>query len=302
MKAESAIAIAKAFRRKKSIMEFMIVVPALLFYLVFVVYVLFAGIFYSMTDWNGVSSTFQFIGLRNYITLFNDSYVLEPLKNTFVYAFFTTIILNVTGLAMALAVDRVKIGKNLFRVLFFIPAVLSSIVVGYIFNFIFANVLADFGEYLKIGVMANNLLGSKSLALMMSILVASWKMAGWYMVIYIAGLQSIDQSLYEAAVIDGCTGWKSFRFITFPLLAPAFTINMVLALERAFKEYDLVFSLTGGGPGRASELVSLTIYNETFTNKRAGYGAALGVVLFLIIVVVTLFQMKVLRRREDEIR
>ena len=136
----------------------------------------------------------------------------------------------------------------------------------------------------------------------MGILVASWKMAGWYMVIYIAGLQSIDQSLYEAADIDGATGWKKFRMVTFPLLAPSFTINMVLAVERAFKEYDLVFALTGGGPGRSSELVSMTIYNESFTNKRAGYGSALGVVLFLIIVVIKLFQMKVLRRREDNAR
>lgn len=291
----------KAIKQKRALQEFVVVVPALAFYLLFVIYPLFGGIFYSMTDWNGISSSFSFVGIQNYLTLLKDDYVLEPLRNTFIYALFTTIILNVLGLAMAVGIERLSHGKNLFRALLFVPAVLSSIVVGYIFNFIFSRTLSAAGESMGIAVMANNLLGSTSYSLAMGIIVASWKMAGWYMVIYIAGLQSIDQSLYEASDIDGATGWKKFRYVTFPLLAPAFTINMVLALERAFKEYDLMLALTGGGPGRSSELVSMTIYNESFTNKRAGYGSALGVILFLIIVLVTLFQMKVLRRRENEI-
>ena len=121
------------------------------------------------------------------------------------------------------------------------------------------------------------------------------------MVIYIAGLQNVDKSLHEAAIIDGASSWKRFWSVTFPLIAPAFTINMILSVERAFKEYDLIFALTGGGPGRASELLSMTIYNESFTNKRAGYGSALGVILFLIIVAITLIQLFALRRRENDI-
>lgn len=289
-------------KRKSTLLEFMIIIPALAFYLIFVIYPLFGGIFYSMTDWNGVSATFKFINIENYIKLFQDKYVLQPLKNTFIYAFFTTIILNVLGLAMAVGTETVVRGKNVFRALLFIPAVVSSILVGFVFNFFFANVLADLGKAWNIPLLANNILGSTKHSLWMGILVSSWKMAGWYMVIYIAGLQNIDQSLYDAADIDGATSWKRFRYVTFPLLAPSFTINMVLAVERAFKEYDLIFALTGGGPGRSSELISLTIFNESFTNKRAGYGSALGVVLFVIIVVITLFQMKVLRRREDNAR
>lgn len=287
---------------KRSLLEFLIVVPALVFYLIFVIYPLIGGIYYSMTDWNGISAEHHMIGIQNYLSLLKDSHVLEPLKNTFIYAFFTTILLNVLGLAMAIGAEHVVRGKNFFRSLLFIPSVLSSIVVGYIFNFIFANIISDLGKALNIAVLANNLLGSRQWSLAIAILVDAWKGAGWYMVIYIAGLQSIDHSLYEVADIDGATGWQKFRNVTFPLLAPAFTINMVLAVERAFKQYDLVLALTGGGSGRASELVSMTIYNESFTNKRAGYGSALGVILFLIIVVITLFQMKVLRRREDNAR
>ena len=290
---------AASLRRQKSFREFLLVVPALLFYLVFVIYPLFDGFHYSLTNWDGIAKTFKYVGLNNYVTLAGDKRILEPLGNTFIFAFLTTIIMNVLGLIMAVGAERVRHGKNFFRALLFVPAVLSSIVVGYVWNFLFGNVFNVWGKAIGFTDMANNLLGSKKFSLYMCILVSSWKMAGWYMVIYIAGLQGIDQSIYEAAELDGATGWIRFRHVVFPLLAPAFTINMVLALERAFKEYDLVFALTGGGPGRSSELVSMTIYNEIFNNKRAGYGAALGIVLFLIIVAITLFEMKVLRRRED---
>ena len=203
---------------------------------------------------------------------------------------------------MAIGAESVRRGRNIFRALLYIPSVLSAILVGFVFNFIFDKSLGTLGKQLGIQVMANNLLGSKSFALAMGILVTSWKSAGWYMVVYIAGLHNIDQPLYDAASVDGVTGWKRFWYVTFPLLAPSFTINMVLAVERSFKQYDLLYALTGGGPGRASELISMTIYNESFTNKRAGYGTALGVILFLIIVAITLFQMKVLRKREEDAR
>ena len=287
-------------KRNTAVIEFLLVVPAFALYFVFVVYPLFDGIFYSMTDWDGVRRTFNFIGFQNYIDISHDSYVLEPLKNTFIYAFFNTVVLNILGLLMAVGAESVRRGRNVFRALLYIPSVLSAILVGFVFNFIFDKSLGALGQQLGIEVMANNLLGSKSFALAMGILVTSWKSAGWYMVVYIAGLNNIDQALYDAASVDGVTGWKRFWYVTFPLLAPSFTINMVLAVERSFKQYDLMYALTGGGPGRASELISMTIYNESFTNKRAGYGTALGVILFLIIVVITLFQMKVLRKREED--
>lgn len=286
---------------KTSAGEFAMVIPALFFYLVFVVFMLFGGIYYSMTDWNGIDATYNFVWFENYITFFKDKYVHLSLINSFIYAFFVMILVNILGLALAVGLEYVGRAKNFFRAFFFVPVVLSSLVVGYIFSFIFTEPLATLGKIIGWDALGNNLLGSKTYALVALIMVATWKMAGWYMVIYIAGLQNIDQSLYEAADIDGATRWKKFRYIIFPLIAPAFTINMILSIERAFKEYDLVFALTGGGPGRSSELFSMTIYNESFANKHAGYGSALGVILFLIIVAVTLFQIFVLRRRENDI-
>ena len=150
----------RVIKAKRTASEFVIVVPALAFYLIFVIYPLLGGIFYSLTDWDGVSASFNMIGIQNYINLLKDKYVLEPLVNTFVYAFFTTIILNVLGLAMAVGAERVAHGRNVFRALLFIPAVLSSVVVGYIFNFIFANVFGEIGKMLDIRVLANNILGS----------------------------------------------------------------------------------------------------------------------------------------------
>lgn len=293
----------KSLRLRSSVAEFLFVIPALILYLLFVGYPLIGTIVLSLTSWDGVSPLAEtaFVGLSNYINAFSDKYVLSTLGNTFVYAILSMIFLNVLGLLLAIGLEQVGRGKNFYRALFYSPSVLSSIIVGFIFNFLFSGPIADLGSALGISSIANNVLGSKDTALFAAIFVAMWKGAGWYMVIYIAGLQNIDQSLYEAADIDGATPWKKFRYVTFPLIAPAFTINMVLSLERAFKEYDLIFALTGGGPGRASELFSLTIYNESFVYKHAGYGSALGMILFVIIVVVTLFQMFVLRRREDDI-
>ena len=282
--------------------EFLLVIPAIVLYLTFEIYPLLKGFYYSLTDWSGVSSSYSLVGIKNYIDIFHDKYVLNPLLNTFIFAFATTVILNILGVAMAVFVENLNRSKNFFRVFLYLPSVLSPLVVGFIFNFLFANSFEEIGKSIGWSAMSNNLLGDKRYALAMCIVVACWKSAGWYMVIYIAGLQGIDQSLYDAAMIDGATDWKKFKYVTFPLLAPAFTINMVLAVERAFKEYDLIFALTGGGPGRASEIVSLTIYNESFTNKRAGYGSALGVVLFIIIVAITMFEMRFLRKREDNAR
>jgi raffinose/stachyose/melibiose transport system permease protein len=150
--------------------------------------------------------------------------------------------------------------------------------------------------------MSNNLLGSLDWSLFCVVIGTTWRMSGWYMVVYLAGLQIIPDELYEAADMDGVGHWGRFRHITFPLIAPAFTINMVLSMERAFKEYDMAFAMTGGGPGNSSELLALTIFNESFTNHRGGYGSAIGILLFALIVVLTFIQMKWLRGREDNAR
>lgn len=275
------------------------VAPALALYLTFQIWPLLGGFYYSLTDWDGIAQNFNFIGIANYVTLAHDSAVLIPLKNTFIFSFWSTIFLNVFALAFAIGLNREIRAKNLLRACLFLPAMLSPLVVGYIFSFIFSEPVSSLGTFLGSEIMENNLLGSQDWSLAGVVSGATWRMTGWYMVVYIAGLQTIPDELYEAADIDGVSSWGRFSHITFPLIAPAFTINMVLSLERAFKEYDMVFSMTGGGPGNSSELLALTIYNEAFSNHRGGYGSAIGILLFVLIVLLTFIQMHWLRGREN---
>jgi raffinose/stachyose/melibiose transport system permease protein len=228
--------------------------------------------------WDGIAPTFQFVGLDNFRTLFQDFYVTRPMIQTFIYSFLITVFQNVLSLIMALALNQKLRTKGLLRTLWFIPVVIAPLIVGYIWSFLFTNPIAQMGKALGIEEMANNLLGSRHTALYAGVFVSMWRSAGYTMVIYIAAFQNIPLEIYEAAHVDGARGWRRFWNVTFPLIAPAFTINMVLTMERGFKEFDMMFTLTNGGPGNSSELISLTIYRETFEHFRAGYGSAMGVV------------------------
>ena len=263
------------------------------------VYPVFGGIGYSLTSWDGISNKTPWVGFKNYQDFFADFLVIRPLINTFIYAFVLTIFQNVVSLFMAVALNRKMRSRGVLRTLWFVPVVLSPLVVGYIWQFMFTVPLEKLGEFLHIEAMANNLLGNHKTVLMSAAFVSIWRMAGYTMIIYIAALQNISTDVIEASRMDGVSGFKKFFYIDFPMIAPAFTINMVLTLERGFKEFDLIFALTYGGPGNASELISLTIYRESFVNFRAGYGSALGVILFVIISVFTLLQLGFLRRNED---
>jgi len=273
--------------------------PAIVLFVVFVLYPVFGGVGYSLTDWNGVASAFRFIGIQNYRTLAADPAVLIPFRNTFVFAFLQTILQNILSLLMALAVDRKLRTKNLLRTLMFVPAVLAPLVVGYVWAFLFTEPIASLGKTLGIGILGNNALGSPKSALLSGVFVGSWRMAGYTMVIYIAALQGVPRELLDAAHVDGARAWRRFWSVTFPLIAPAVTINLVLTMERGFKEFDMIFALTQGGPGNSSEVISLTIYNESFQYFRAAYGTTIGVMLFVVIVVLSYLEIVVLRKNED---
>jgi ABC-type sugar transport system permease subunit len=278
---------------------FLMLVPALALYCVFMVYPVFGGIIYSFTSWDGIARNVSWVGFKNYADFFSDIIMMRPLVNTFVYAFALTVAQNAASLIMAVALNRKMHSRGLLRTLWYVPAVLSPLVVGYIWRYLFTVPLEELGKFLNIEALANNLLGNHKTVLMSAVFVNIWRMAGYTMIIYIAALQNIPTDIIEASRIDGVTGFRKFFSIDFPLIAPAFTINMVLTLERGFKEFDLIFGLTYGGPGNASELISLTIYRESFVNFRAGYGSALGVILFVIISFFTLLQLWFLRRNED---
>ncbi|NHN32514.1 carbohydrate ABC transporter permease [Paenibacillus agricola] len=277
----------------------LMLVPAVVLYLIFVIYPMFGGMYYSLTNWTGMDANYKFIGLDNYQSIFTDPRVLVPLKNTFIYAFLTTVVVNIMALFIAVGLDSEIKSKNILRVLIYIPCILSSLIVGYVWSFIFTEPVAHLGKQLGIELLSNNILGSKASLFAVSF-VTIWQTAGWYMVIYLAGLQTIDQNLYESAMVDGASRWQKFIYITVPSMVPAFTVNLVIALLRTFKQFDLIFAMTNGGPGNASEVVSLVIYKESFNSFHAGYGSAVGVLLFAIIVVFSLIQISIFRKAEDK--
>ncbi|MDC7233150.1 MAG: sugar ABC transporter permease, partial [Spirochaetales bacterium] len=190
------------------------VAPAMILYLLFQIGPLLGGFYYSLTDWNGISRDHNFIGIQNYITLVKDTGVIVPLKNTFFYAFWSMLLLNVLALAFAVGLNQEIKARNFLRACLFLPAMLAPLVVGYVFSFIFSEPIAALGKTLDIEVLANNMLGSLDWSLTCVVIGTTWRMTGWYMVVYLAGLQTIPGELYEAADIDGSGIWSRFFHIT----------------------------------------------------------------------------------------
>ncbi len=235
------------------------VVPAVVIFFVFHTVPVIQGIFYSFTASPG-SGPFELVGLRNYIALFSDPRVLHAYWFTFLIAAVATIAVNVVSLAIAVGLNsRIK-WRTTLRGVYFVPNILAILIVGYIFNYLFSNSLPALGEKLGITWLSTSLLTDSSTAWLGIVILAVWQAAAFNIIIYIAGLQTVPDDLYEAAAIDGANAWRQFRSITFPMIAGFFTINMVLSLKSFLQIFDHIVALTGGGPGTATESVALLIY------------------------------------------
>ncbi|MBU3159184.1 sugar ABC transporter permease [Clostridium frigoris] len=279
---------------------YMMTIPALILFFTFHTLPLIKGIFYSFTDWNGYSD-WKFIGLKNFINVFQDDTIRNAYGFTFKFAILTTIIVNVISLAIAIALNAAIKFKNVLRAIFFLPNILGVLIVGYIFNYVFAQLLPQLGTYLNIPILSSNILGNPDLAWLGIVFVASWQSIAFSTIIYISGLQTIDQDIYEASDIDGANKWKTFIKITFPLIAPFFTINMVLSLKNSLMVFDQIIAMTGGGPGNATQSISYVIFHFGFSGGNFAYQSANAVLYFIVIVAISLFQLKVLAKREVDL-
>jgi raffinose/stachyose/melibiose transport system permease protein len=290
---------------KKAVLENLqytsLYLPALLVYCLFVIMPLCGAIYYSMTDFDVISEKLNFIGLANYRTLITDIYVLNTIGNTFKYTISVTIFQNIFSLVLAVALTQSLRTQNILRTMIFMPSVLSPLIVGYIWSFLYSGPFMRLGKFLGISFLANNVLASREFAIYAASFATIWRMSGWTMVVYIAGLQAIPRDLYDAADVDGIGPLQKFRHITFPMLAPAFTVNVIITFERGLKDFDSIFALTGGGPGDATLIMALSIYKEAFFFSRAGYGTTIGIVLFILIAVLSIIQLRYLRRREENV-
>lgn len=257
------------------------------------------GIFYSFTDWKGYGD-WKFVGLRNYLHIFVDTDTLGAYTFTFKFAVITTILVNVISLVLATSLNGKIKFKNTIKAFYFLPYMLGSLIVGFIFNYIFANLLPTVGKALGISSLSSNILGT-NYAIWGIIIVTVWSACAFNTLIYIAGLQSIDTDVYEAADLDGASGWKRFKSITFPLLAPSFTINMVLSAKGFLMVYDQIMAMTDGGPGMSTTSIAVLIYKKGFGGGQFAYQSANAVVLFIIVVAISIFQLRMLEKREERI-
>ena len=273
------------------------VAPALFLFAVFHTFPVLQGIFYSLTNWQGYGK-FSFVGLKNYINMLSDDRVASTYLFTLQFAIVSTVLVNVISLALAVGLNA-KIGlRRTLRAIYFIPNILSILIVGYIFNYIFSNLVPTLFENSSIEALSVSILGNPKLAWIGVVIVSVWQTAALTTILYIAGLQAIPVDLFEAASIDGASRWQNFRHITLPLMVPFIAINTVYALKHFLLAFDQIIALTGGGPGRATELVSVQIYYGGFQRGEFAYQSANAVVFLVLIVVLSAIQLKVLQRRE----
>ena len=280
--------------------SWLFLLPALALYAFVVLYPSVAGGYYAFTDWNGLNRTHAWVGLENFRRLLHDDQATSALKNTVLLAIAITFIQNGIGLLLALGVSANIKSRHLLRTLFFAPAVLTPIVVAYLWRYIYSprGALNAFLERVGLEAWTRGWLGDSSLALWAVAAVVIWQFAGFSMVIFLAGMEGVPQELYEAAEIDGAGSFWRFWNITFPLIAPATTVNLVLSTIGALKLFDHVFAITQGGPGHATETLSTLIYDQAFVFGYFGYSTAVALVLTLIVSALALLQLSFWRSRE----
>lgn len=288
----------KMNERKRTFLLMTIPVVALFF--CFNTLPLLKGVMYSFTNFKGFGS-YDWVGVRNYMDLFQDVRVGNSYWFTFKLAIVTTIVVNVISLLLAMALNSKIRAKSFFRGAYFLPNILGALVVGYIFNYFFTYILPAVGEMIGWETLSSSLLSSKNLAWIAIVIVCAWQAIAMNTIIYISGLQTVPEDVYEAGAIDGATGWNKFKNLTFPLILPFFTINMVLCVKNFLMVFDQIMALTKGGPAQSTESISYLIYQNGMAGGQFGFQSANAVIFFLVIVAISVTQMTVLGKKEEQL-
>ena len=278
----------------------LITLPILALFICFNTVPLIRGFLYSFTNFRGFGD-YDWVGLRNYIDLFQDARVGQSYWFTFKLAIAATIITNILSLLLALGLNSRIRGKSFFRAAYFLPNVLGALVVGYIFNYLFTYILPAIGSALGIDAISSSLLSNKDTAWIAIVVVCAWQAIAMNTIIYISGLQTVPEDVYEAGALDGATGLKKFIHLTFPLILPFFTINMVLCVKNFLMVFDQIMALTKGGPAQSTESISYLIYNNGISGGQFGFQSANAVIFFIVIVAISAAQMLISGRKEEQL-
>lgn len=283
---------------------YVFILPAFVVYLLFSIVPFLYTFYYSFTDYTDMNPVnLSFVGLKNYIKVFNTPLMMTAIKNSVIYAIMLTSLQTILALPLAVLLDKKLKTRNLLRAVFFFPAVFSSLIIGYLWNFIMSS--SDYG-------LINNLLHqlgfgtfnffTANRALFSVILTQAWQWTGWAMVIYLANLQSISPDLYEAADIDGAGGIKKFFYVTLPLMCPSVKIIVVTGLIGGMKVFDIIYSMTSGGPGNATETVMTVMMKKGISDGFYSTGSAFGVCFFAIVLVISAVVTKLMGKWSDSIQ
>lgn len=291
----------KSSQSKKMFAQYVsLVLPGMIIFTIGLIVPLILAFRYSLTSWNGISVNKDFIGLDNYKRLVSDPLVRDAWIFTIKFTIVNTIVQNVLALGFAVILDGKIKCKKLYRSVLFIPCLISAVVVGFIWSKMYNNVLPTINDLL--GTNINFMLFGKGETVLSGLIIANnWQWIGYWMLIYLAALQSIPQELYEAAMVDGASWWRRFRSVTIPMLAPAITICVVGITTGSLKVYDLLVSSTNGGPGRSSTSIIYQIYNTAMNSRQYGYGSALSIALIVVLLLIAVIQLKFLREKEVQL-
>lgn len=285
---------------KREIPWVLFLVPALLVYCIVVVIPTVGTLVYSFTNYNGFSSDFHFVGLYNYLQVFQNKDAVNSITNSLVYGITVPILVTVLAIPLALVLNSNLKSKNILRAVFFFPSVISTLFLGYIWKFILSSSSTGLINSLRIknGKDILLLLSDQKMAMPLLILITVWSCVGWHACIYIANLQTISPDYYEAATLDGASKWQQFKTITFPMLTPAMSSSILLLLTGNLKAYDLPYALTSGGPGTATTMITQTIIEEGVTSNRVGYASAMSFLFLIVIAVLTISVNTYIAKRE----
>ena len=296
-------------RPERKVTEFLFVLPTLLAFICVIIVPFIYGICYSFTDWDGVHNAANFVGLANFRGIFTEPAFQHAFLMTLLFTVMNVVLVNVVAFLLSLLVTSPHVrGRNLFRAGFFVPNLIGGVVLGAIWQFIFSNILPTVGTAMGSALFGKSWLTNKDLVMFTLVIVSTWQYAGYIMLIFVAAIQGVPNSVLEAAEVDGASYGVRIRKIMIPMMANAFTISLFLTLTNSFKMYDVNLSLTNGGPAgifsgkviNSSELLALNIYNTAFKYNKMAQGQAKAVVFFLVLVIVSLIQVTVNKKKEVE--
>ena len=273
-------------------------IPILILFFAFNTLPLIQGFIYSFTNFKGYGS-YDWVGLRNYADLFTDGRVGNSYWFTIKLALVTTVVVNVISLILAIGLNSKIKFKSALRGMYFVPNILGALVVGYIFNYFFTYIVPAVIDMM--GGEGTSILASTKWAWVGIMIVCAWQAIAMNTIIYISGLQTVPEDVYEAGSIDGATGWAQFRHLTFPLIVPFFSINMVLCVKNFLMVFDQIVALTKGGPAQSTESISYLIYNNGMSGGQFGFQSANAVLFFIIIVVFSVTQLTITGRKEEQL-